>query len=126
MLRVCPRWSNLVIRIIEPAIEEINEVSDLTVSYEQEKRGRRVVGVIFFIDLKKPGDEDVIQVESSSDQLLKSLLAYGINKKTAEEYTENINRQDKVNQILAKLPAIAERAKKERPTNTKIYPWRNK
>jgi len=39
-------------RILEPALKEINEKTDLTISYEQKKKGRVVAGFVFFIDIK--------------------------------------------------------------------------
>lgn len=43
------RISNLKQRIINPAIEEINNVSDILVAMDQTKRGRRVSNLIFHI-----------------------------------------------------------------------------
>lgn len=41
-------------RILEPAIEEINYYTDLEVKYSKITRGRKVVGLIFYIRFKEP------------------------------------------------------------------------
>lgn len=38
--------------VLDPAVQEINEVTDLSVSYEPKKRGRKVVSVLFHIAKK--------------------------------------------------------------------------
>lgn len=49
--------SNFKKRVLELAVSEINEKSDLKVSYEQEKKGRRITGFKFTVRTKdKPKD----------------------------------------------------------------------
>lgn len=51
--------SNFKKRVLDLAVKEINETSDLTVSYEQEKRGKSIVGFRFRVlskDKPKPKD----------------------------------------------------------------------
>lgn len=43
------RVGNLKVRVIDPAMREINETSDIMCEYEQRKRGRKVTGFIFII-----------------------------------------------------------------------------
>ena len=50
------RWPDLRRRVIEPAINEINEYTDLKISYDTETSGKKVVKVRFFI-LEKPADQ---------------------------------------------------------------------
>ena len=47
------RVFNLKARVIDPAIQQINELTDYTVSYEQIKRGRTVYALKFFFEPKK-------------------------------------------------------------------------
>lgn len=47
------RWQDIKRRIIEPAVAELNEVSDLQVSFSYKKKGRSVVEVIFHIVTKR-------------------------------------------------------------------------
>ena len=103
------RWSNFKAKRLTPAIKEINEKSDIQVKYEAQRKGRSVVGLVFFID-KKQADE-VITVESKQDILFKSLLSYGLNEKTVRDYIHQIERKDKTESILNKLPQMAINAK---------------
>lgn len=48
-----PRWDNFKARVIEPAIKEINEKSDLFVTFEQIKRGRAITALRFLISTKQ-------------------------------------------------------------------------
>ena len=116
-LRLClgvagkyPRWNSLQQRIIAPAVAEINEVSDLTIEYYQEKRGRRVVGLVFQIEQKRE-DDGTIDLEPPEGELLRRLLEAGINAKAAGKYAREINRQGKADRILARLSGMIERAK---------------
>lgn len=57
---------NLRMRVIDPSIAEINAQTDLTVSYEPLRKGRKITGLQFTIEiddqrrlpLKPPGEED--------------------------------------------------------------------
>lgn len=48
-----PRFNNLKLRLIDPAIVEINEKSDIDVQYELIKHGVKVTGLRFFIAKNK-------------------------------------------------------------------------
>ena len=106
-----PIWGTFNRDVIAPAVEEINALSDLRVEYHQEKRGRRIIGLVFLID-KKINDKEVINQEPSENELLRLLLDHGINVKTAEDYAKKINDQGKADTITAKMPQIALRAQK--------------
>ena len=56
------RWQNLKDRVLQPAIKEINEYTDLTVSYTTERTGRHISDINFSIEIK-----------SSAQQLLTKL-----------------------------------------------------
>ena len=58
--------SNFKKRVLDLAIKEINETSDLTVSYEQEKRGKRIVGFKFKV-LSKNKPKDIKKKENARD-----------------------------------------------------------
>lgn len=107
-----PRWDNLKNRLLDFAIEEINKSSDLTVTFEKEKCGRQVSGLVFFIDKKKLDSGNVIEMESGQDRLLKELLGQGINATTATRYIDEVVAADKVGRIIEILPKLAERAKR--------------
>lgn len=48
-----PRYNNFKQWVIDPSIDEINEKSDIAVTYEPIKRGRKIVGLKFIIQPKK-------------------------------------------------------------------------
>jgi len=106
-----PRWQNFKNRIIDSSIKEINESSDLRVNYEKTKQGRKISGLIFFIEIKQPDDEEIINIESNQDVLFKKLLSHGLNEKTVLKYVRLIEKEDKTEIILEKLPRMAENAK---------------
>ena len=58
--------SNFKKRVLDLAVKEINETSDLTVSYEQEKRGKRIVGFKFKV-LSKNKPKDNKKKENARD-----------------------------------------------------------
>lgn len=51
-----PRWDNFKARVLEPAISEINEKSDLLVSFKQIKQGRSIHAIKFLIKQNKTID----------------------------------------------------------------------
>lgn len=69
--------SNFKKRVLDLAVKEINETSDLTVSYEQEKRGKSIIGFKFRVlsknkpkDTKKKDTADKFTVEGLNDKQL--------------------------------------------------------
>ncbi len=101
------RWGDLKEKVIYPAINTINEHSDITVTYEKQKHVRRVIGVVFSVDSKQP--DNVITIESPREEIFKLLLTHGVNEKTASDYAEKINQSGRINQIMKKIPGIKKR-----------------
>ena len=73
--------SNLKARMIKPAIKEINEKTDVNITYENIKRGRQVVGLKFtvkgkpkpkeMLDIKRdPHTADMFTIEGLNDKQL--------------------------------------------------------
>ena len=44
-----PLYSNLRVKVLEPAIEEVNKFSDINITYEEKKQGRKVEALNFSI-----------------------------------------------------------------------------
>ena len=64
------RVSNFKARVLDPAIEQINEFTDITVSYKQQKEGRKIVGFIFKFKFKekvKKKEDDSNRDENTPD-----------------------------------------------------------
>lgn len=63
-------WYDIKRKVLEVAVKEINEVSDLIVSYESVKKGRSFVAVLFSIAVKK-NMQSQIQTERAIYQRIK-------------------------------------------------------
>jgi plasmid replication initiation protein len=50
--------SNLKSRVLEPAVKQINEYTDITAKYEQNKRGRTITGFVFTFKPKKTKEKE--------------------------------------------------------------------
>lgn len=83
MLGIMPdeysRINNFKAKVLDFAINEINQSTDLIVSYTQTKKGRQISGFQFFIKSKKTKEKDVT-LTNSGDYWLndKQLLKYSI------------------------------------------------
>jgi len=89
------RIGNLKSRVIDPAVNQINEHSDLWVAYGQKKRGRKITHFIFEFGLKKeklkkkPAKSTLISKNrktSSKDHVLEALIYHGIAETNAKTY----------------------------------------
>ena len=73
------RINNFKAKVLDFALSEINEKTDLTVNYEQIKKGRQISGFQFFIKSKKTKEKDVTPTNSGDYWLNdKQLLKYSI------------------------------------------------
>jgi len=102
-----PRWSDFQVRVIDATIKEINQLSDLTVSYEKEKRGRRITALTFLIKSKPP--KGTVDVETPAQELHKGLLGCGVDQPTALKYAQDADRLGKASHALRKLSELKER-----------------
>nr|WP_181716309.1 replication initiation protein RepM [Psychrobacter sp.]QJS05374.1 RepB [Psychrobacter sp.] len=55
--------SNFKIRVLDLAVEEINEKSDLNINYSQKKKGRKIIGFTFTVHEKPKAKADVVNKE---------------------------------------------------------------
>jgi plasmid replication initiation protein len=94
-------------RVIKPAVNEINNLSDLVVSYEKQKRGRSIVGILFIINEKQP--ENVIDIESPRQTFARLLTMEGINEKTILEYVKMAENRGKMGRCIEQFPRIVGR-----------------
>lgn len=109
------KWYEFSRQVIEPAIENINEVSDLRVSYEKIKRGRTVTGLSFIIKTAPIGDV-IADQPSSKEELNVALIRAGMPPKTARDYTDLADKSGKIKWISDKLESLVQRSKgKENP-----------
>jgi len=59
--------SNFKIRVLDLAVEEINEKSDLNINYTQKKKGRKIIGFTFTVHEKPKAKTDVVSKERDVD-----------------------------------------------------------
>ena len=55
--------SNFKIRVLDLAVDEINEKSDLNINYSQKKKGRKIIGFTFTVHEKPKAKTDVVSKE---------------------------------------------------------------
>lgn len=55
-----PNWGPYHQKVIKPAIEEMNHMSEINVRYEVKKSGRKVEGVLFYITLKDDFESEIV------------------------------------------------------------------
>jgi len=58
--------SNFKIRVLDLAVEEINEKSDLNINYTQKKKGRKIIGFTFTVHEKPKAKVDVVSERDAS------------------------------------------------------------
>lgn len=102
-----PRFDSFRQRLIDPAVEEINEKSSLNVEYIKETAGKTVVALRFFIDSKQ--HDYVITIESQKNRLLRLLLGCGIRNHAAENIIEQIVGAGREAHFIKKLPEMQKR-----------------
>jgi plasmid replication initiation protein len=116
-----PRWQSFKTQI-DKGLAEINEVSDLTVSYQMVRWCRQADRVTFYIETKKPDhDQADIEVENQGEALEKALVKAGIRIKTAERLVAEARTEDKVGRVLARLPRMIELANSRPPADRIRY-----
>lgn len=66
------RMSDFKIRVLEPSIKQINEHTDITVTYEQHKKGRSITGFSFkFKQKPQPKQRDAKRDTDTADLFIK-------------------------------------------------------
>ena len=92
-------FADLKRRVIDPALKEINELSDLSVSYSLDKQNSRKVKEIEFIFHKKHMDlsEGRLTEKDEDNDLFQELKKFGLSEKQAsqilKEYANNVIQQ---------------------------------
>ena len=85
---------NLKVRVIDLAVKQINQHTDLMVSYEQHKEGRTVVALTFNFKFKKPDNLKDIQSDKPVDQLInwtdKQISLFSSELSKLPEYSDKV------------------------------------
>lgn len=93
--------------LVDPAMMEINEKSNLNVEYVKEREGRKVVALRFFIITREKIYID--EKEHDKNMLLRLLLQAGIRRDTSEKLLQKMLATEKEKHFLQKLPEIMSR-----------------
>ncbi|MCI5164657.1 MAG: RepB family plasmid replication initiator protein [Candidatus Electrothrix sp. GM3_4] len=101
------RFNSFKEKVIEPALKELNQKSDLVASYEKETKSRKVVALKFFIDKKL--NEELENIEDPKSRLLKLLLICGVSTTASNNYVKKICSIDQEDHFIKKLPLIKKR-----------------
>ena len=72
-----PKYSNFKARIIEKSVQDINQHTDINLSYEELKEGRRVAKLRFFI-MKKQEETKAENEQTKEDSLQQLLKGYEV------------------------------------------------
>lgn len=104
--------SNLKDRVLEPAIVEINEKSDISVKHEYIKEGRSYKKIHFTVTLKKePSKEEILEKEYGQQRLIEQapdnvqeivdrLIKRGVSSRMAKTYAKKYDI-DRISRNLA-------------------------
>ncbi len=99
-------FKNFRNRCIIPAVKEINEKTELNISYELEKTGRSVTGITFNIKLKY---ENLSPLESSAYNVLRSK---GISVELSEKFAKELSKENIENALEVLEKAIKNKSVK--------------
>jgi plasmid replication initiation protein len=125
------RFSNLKIRVLVPAIEEINKLSDIKVQYSQIKKGRKINGLTFFIKENKDTKtyretvreklEKDKSTRNKSPELARILREdYKVSPKQAQQLANLAHKEEtKIKRLLPELKARWERLPDKNPKSGK-------
>ena len=108
-----PSFTMLRKRILDKAVGEINEKSDLEVSYELEHTGRKITAVYFTMkrkELPKDPDEAISEIRTK-------LLSYGLKHSTIDTLLENHDES----YLWVNIAVVEEKYKKGKVKNVAGY-----
>jgi len=108
---------NLKNKVIEPAITEINEKSDIQVKHGYIKQGRSYTKIHFTVTLKKePSREEILEHEYGQQRLIEQvsddvqeitdkLIRRGVDVKRAKDFAKKYNKERIINNLNYALAA---------------------
>ena len=119
------RMDNLKRRVIDPAIKDINKHSNLDVTWEQRKTGRKVTHLTFIFSEKQPETAKPKKSYAKKEKTVYGVPMSEINRlaragETVEQVAARINREREEAQATKKPPKTATKPQtKPKPTETK-------
>lgn len=85
------RVTNFKARVLDPAVKQINEHTDITVSYKQYKEGRRVAGFVFKFKFKNDRKKVLKEINKAVDVTNPTVNAKSISLKIPPLTDKQIN-----------------------------------
>jgi plasmid replication initiation protein len=80
-----PDWDNFKRRVLDPAVKEINENTDIEVTYYPEREGRKIMGMVCTIKIKNPE----LQLPAPSELQLRLIDKFGLRDDQAKYVLNN-------------------------------------
>jgi plasmid replication initiation protein len=100
-------------RVLEVAIQEINEKTDLLVGYELENEGRKIAAIVFMIQSK----DSVELLDDTQEVIWQKLKEFGIKEKQIKELLQKHDEQ----YLRANIAVVEEHAKTKDISNITGY-----
>jgi plasmid replication initiation protein len=101
------RYNDLKKNVLERAKKEINEKTDIVISYKEIKESRKIVAIEWTIKKKDPNKEEKLKLASqqkefrSKESLTEAITKYGFGRTTARQFLNNYKEEDIKNAIRA-------------------------
>lgn len=100
-------------RVLDAAVEEINEKTDISLDYDLEKEGRKIAAVTLFVHAKKDKSTPV----NTPNAIREKLKEFGIKERKIEELISKHDEQ----YLWANIAIVEEELKKGNITNVTGY-----
>lgn len=100
-------------RVLEKAVHEINEKTDLMVNYDLELAGRKTTAILF----EMQGNDMPFQEEEAHQAIREKLGGFGLKEEKIEELLENHDEQ----YLWANIGIVEEQVKKGKVSNVVAY-----
>lgn len=119
-----PRWDSFKANVIDRSLAKINELTDIQVEYKVNKQGRKIDGIMFFIQSQEDFSiKDPALVANIGDTVndVRLLMDLGLNKKNSEKLSLMAQEAGKdlafyLEQVLTRwhqIPAVERRKSKQ-------------
>ncbi|WDE96044.1 replication initiation protein [Lentisphaera profundi] len=107
--RKYPLYSNLRVKVLEPAVEEINKFSDITISYQEAKEGRKISSLNF--EIKPDPNNEFIKEGLKKYNYLGS--SEDFSNQSSDDKEQSLNQNSLPDEIPDELKGIFQRLVEE-------------
>lgn len=104
------RWAIFQSMVIEPAVKNINDFSDLKVSYDKIKKRRAVTGLLFTISRKETNFPKAdIDIDNVEQRIHAVMTMAGMHEKTISRYINIARKHNRLHDLLKKSEQLFEK-----------------